>query len=142
MSCWAHISAIIRIDAFRFTEYQTKIIRKEIREMLGKECDYEADDDVWDDAAKHPEKYLPMGSEGSLQMKIYTNPDISELTAYTVVIWGDLRDAGYTEQDLKMEYIEWFKKKLFEINKKYSIRQATITATNGFITANYTYEEK
>ena len=34
-------------------------------------------------------------------MKIYTNPNRHCISAYTVTIFGDLRDAGYNKQELE-----------------------------------------
>lgn len=33
--------------------------------VIGKECLYDSPSEVWEDASAHPDKYLPMGSNGS-----------------------------------------------------------------------------
>ena len=62
-----------------------------------------------------------MGSEGSLQISVWDNPDKNCANAYTVSIFGDLRD-----HDNPQEIINWFKSK---INNLW-IRQAVITVSN------------
>lgn len=37
-------------------------------------------------------EYLPEGSEGPLHTTIWTNPNESHMAAYTISIFGDLRD--------------------------------------------------
>lgn len=64
-----------------------------------------------------------MGSEGSLEMSVWTNPDPCCMAAYTVSIFGDLRDHDSTE-----EIINWFEEKCKELGG--SIRQAVITVDN------------
>lgn len=142
MSCWTHVAAVIRLDALIIKESRAKEQRAKIRELLGKACLYEDDMSVWEDANTHPEKYLPMGSEGSLEMTIRTNPNKHCLAAYVVTIFGDLRDCGYSKEELEKYYIEWFKEKLHNLNQCFGIRQATITATNGIETVSYTYAEE
>ena len=116
MSNWTHVAGIIRIDAFRFNDYDPDFDR-----LIGKECLWESPKNVWDDAENNPDKYLPMGSEGSLQKSVWFNPDANCLASYTVSIFGDLRDHDSTK-----EIIDWFKK----ICKKVWVRNAVITVTN------------
>lgn len=142
MSSWVHVAGVIRLDAFIGNESRAKVQRSKIREVLGKECRYEDSNEVWEDAENHPEKYLPMGSEGSLEMTIHTNPEKNCLAAYTVTIFGDLRDCGYSKEEMETEYINWFKQKIEELNKFFGIRQATITATNGYWTVNFACPEE
>lgn len=52
---------------------------------------------------KDKEKYLPMGSEGTLEMSIWHNPDKSCIASTTVSVFGDLRDYGSFN-----EIEEWF----------------------------------
>lgn len=141
MSCWTHVAAVIRLDALIGNESRAKKQRAKIRELLGKTCLYEDDMSVWEDADKHPESYLPMGSEGSLKMTIHTNPEKHCLAAYVVTIFGDLRDCGYSKEELEKNYIEWFKEKLRNLDQWFVIRQASITTTNGLDTISYTYKE-
>ena len=115
MSSWVHVAGIIRIDSIRLSN---KI--PNFDELIGKECLWEAPMEVWDDCEAHPEKYLPMGSEGSLHKSVWVNPNISHMAAYTVSIFGDLRDT-YIEDAEKI--IEWFKKKCNDL----CVRNAVIT---------------
>lgn len=132
MSIWTHVAGVIRIDDFRMNSQHPNF-----DSLIGKECLWDSNGSVWEDQEKLPENYLPMGSEGSLQKSVWVNPKTNSLAAYTVTIFGDLRD--YSNPD---GIIEWFKNKCKEINKKYIIRQATITAETEFIkTVNWTYEE-
>lgn len=100
MSNWTHVAGIARIDGI-MPNGDTDAFAKH----FGKECLWEDGD--FDDAFKHPDDYLPMGSEGSLHMSVWVNPDPHCLAAYTVSIFGDLRD--HHDPD---EIVEWFKKKL------------------------------
>ena len=136
MSNWTHVAGIIRVDYIKWDEDTPEL---DFDKLIGKEChDY----DAFVDADKHPELYLPMGSEGSLQKSVWINPDDSCCPRYVVSIFGDLRD-----HDSADEIIEWFKSKCEFINDEevYGgwIRQATITVYNGYYgTKSYTYEEE
>ncbi len=122
MSVWTHVAGVMRVDYIKLEDTPELDFDK----LLGKEChDY----DAFEDADEHPELYLPMGSEGSLQKSVWINPDDSYVDRYTVSIFGDLRD--YYSCD---EIIEWFKNKckLLDHNDVAGlcIRQATITVDN------------
>ena len=130
MSTWTHVAATVRIDDLRFSDDQTI---PDWDEIFGKECLFHSPSEVWDDCEKHPEKYLPCGSEGTLQKTAWINPDSHMVAAYTVTIFGDLRD--YDSPD---KIIEWFKEKVDP--SKIGIRQAVITATNGYETKTWAYE--
>lgn len=128
MSNWTHVAGIIRINGIKWEEDEPEL---NFDELIGKECVYESDDEVWEDADANPEKYLPMGSEGSLKKSIWINPRRECVARYTVSIFGDLRDHDSTK-----EIIDWFKK----ICKKVWVRNAVITVTNemyGTETWNY-----
>lgn len=135
MSCWAHIAATARIDAIMVFEENPGSMKDAILAHFGKPVHWEDDSEIWDDAEKNPDKYLPMGSEGSLDIDIWQNPDANCMNAFTVSIFGDLRDRGYTRDELNT-YIEWFKNKLNE----FAFRQAVITATNGTDTVTWAWE--
>lgn len=60
-----------------------------------------------------------MGGEGTLRCELWRNPDTHHMAAYTVMIFGDLRD-----YDTPQEIIDWFKKKVAKIPM---VRQAVIT---------------
>ena len=116
MSNWTHVAGIMRVDAIRPLggEYN-------FTEILGKELHFDSSSSLWDEAEENPEKFLPMGQEGSLKMSVWDNPRKEELAAYTVSIFGDLRD--YHDVD---SIIEWFQGKC----KMLPIRQACITVSN------------
>ena len=130
MSNWTHVAGVIRVDYMKWDD----IPELDFDELLGKECLWEDGCEVFEDADKHPELYLPMGSEGSLQKSVWIDPDKSSIPRYTVSIFGDLRD-----HDSCDEIIEWFKNKCKLIG---SVRQATITVDNEYYgTKSYTYSE-
>lgn len=123
MSNWTHVAGIIRVDG--------AVI--DFDEIIGKECLWESPKEVWDDARENPDKYLPMGSEGSLHKSIWINPNGNSLASYTISIFGDLRD-----HDSTSEIIEWFKEKC----KLFWVRNAVITVRNEYYgTETYTYGE-
>lgn len=127
MSNWTHVAAIFRFDGFYHDYDFTKI--------FGKELNSNDSIDKWWESQEHPEQFLPIGSEGSLKMSIWENPDHYCVAAYTVSIFGDLRDHNSID-----EIINWFDEKC----KGIWIRQAVITVENemyGTSTKTYKYEE-
>ena len=134
MSNWTHVAGIIRINGFdcfcELDEYLKKYdnyemcVREMVYDTVGHHVGYGDDpDDI-------PMPHLPMGSEGSLNIEITVCP-INYLEIAIVTIYGDLRD-----DDSAKDIVEWFK----GICKKFWIRQAMITATNGwFGTESYVY---
>ena len=128
MSNWTHVAGIIRIDGIRDIE------ELDFDKVIGKECLWESPTEVWEDAEANPDKYLPMGSEGSLQKSIWENPNKHSLASYTISIFGDLRDHHSTS-----DIIEWFKEKC----KLLWVRNAVITVENEWCGAEtYTYVDK
>ena len=136
MSNWTHVIASVRLDSWRGMEgnlvegiKDTDYTLEDFHKVFGKECLWESSNEIWEDAEEHPDKYLPMGSEGSLQLSMWTNPKKHCSFSYVVTIFGDLRN-----HDSASEIVEWFKNKINEIeNDEYnnlSIRQAVITAYN------------
>lgn len=124
MSNWTHVAGIIRANGIAELDFD---------EIIGKECLWESPEKAWNDAEANPDKYLPMGSEGSLEKSIWINPDGNCLARYTISIFGDLRD-----HDSTSEIIEWFKEKC----KSLWVRNAVITVRNEWYgTETYTYEE-
>lgn len=100
MSQWTHVNASFRLDSFG------RIEDKELINVFGESVDYSHMDEIeydenWE--VKDKEKYLPMGSEGSLKMNIWHNPNTSCMASTTVTVFGDLRDYGSFE-----EIEEWF----------------------------------
>lgn len=131
MSVWTHVAGVVRIDAIRVLEENPNFDM-----LFGKEWTF---DDMWDDELAYtefesvPEKYMPSGSEGSLQKSVWINPDERSMASYAVTIFGDLRD--YDNPDA---IISWFK----DCCKNVWVRQAIITVeTEGREPIIYRYEE-
>ena len=116
MSDWTHVAAIFRVDGIRGITPDP-----DFDEVFGKECLFESPVEVWDDATEHPEAYLPLGSEGTLEKSVWVNPDRNCVAAYTVSVFGDLRDFSSID-----EIMEWFE----GCCGKCRIRQAAITVEN------------
>lgn len=130
MSNWTHVAGIIRIDDFR-SDNETLDFDK----IIGKECTFESPNEVWEDMERNPCDYLPMGSEGSLRKSVWINPNKDCLAAYTISIFGDLRD-----HDDADGIIKWFREKCN--NSGFIIRQAVITVGNErYGTKTYVYSE-
>lgn len=122
MSNWTHVAGVFRIDHIKWEDDEPEL---NFDEIFGKECLYKSDNKVWKDARVNTEKYLPMGSEGSLQKSIWINPRKECVTRYTVSIFGDLRD-----HDSIDSIIDWFKNKC---TLSYLIvRNACITVSNEY----------
>ena len=133
MSIWTHVAGIIRVDHISMLSNNKEL---DFDELLGKELRWEDDSEVWEDAEKHPEKYMPYGSEGSLQKSVWVNPHDYCAARYTVSVFGDLR----SHQDVD-GVIEWFK----SICSKVCVRNATIVVDNealGSKTWTYVEEEE
>lgn len=128
MSTWTHVAGVVRVDAIRIGT----ITEPNWDDIFGKECLWEAAPEMWEDADEHPEKYMPCGSEGTLQKDIWTNPEKSCIAAYTVSIFGDLRD-WYDVNAI----VEWFKK--IVTCDDISVRNAVITVTNGIESKTWAY---
>ena len=88
MSNWSHVAGIIRIDDIRPLNPNVFDADK----LIGKELLFTDSSETWDYAFEHPEEYLPLGSEGSLIKTVWINPKENDMDAYTVSIFGDLRD--------------------------------------------------
>ena len=110
MSIWTHVDCIIKVDSKNTIEDFTKIFGKELdtdspdwnfyRDDKDK---YDADfkkwckksEKDWDEWEKHPERFLPVGSEGSLHMKTRLQTIVKDTLypyRYKVEIYGGLRD--------------------------------------------------
>lgn len=122
MSNWSHVAAIARIDHIAVLGTP----ELDFEEIFGKEILYEADEELWEEANEYPERFLPMGSEGSLRMNVWVNSDPHAAARYTVSIFGDLRD-----HDDAYGITVWFEKKIEWLAMiGISIRQAIVTAHN------------
>lgn len=78
MSVWTHVAGVIRVDCIRgISEPEfNKIFIKSLWSEYNSDCN------------------MPSGSEGSLDFRVIENPYKDSVAAYTVVIFGDLRDFG------------------------------------------------
>lgn len=122
MSNWSHVAAIARIDHIAFLGTP----ELNFEEIFGKEILFESDEELWEEATEHPERFLPMGSEGSLRMSVWINTNPHALARYTVSIFGDLQD-----HDDAYGITVWFEKKIEWLEMiGISIRQAIVTAHN------------
>ena len=105
MSVWTHVAGVIRVDSMRGvlpTPDFDKIFIKSLWGDTNENCN------------------MPMGSEGSLDFRIIENPEKDSLAAYTVVIFGDLRDFGVDDIP---EIKDWWARVL---KKCRMIRQAVL----------------
>ena len=132
MSVWTHVAGVIRIDAIRFDPNNIP----DFDAIFGKEWTF---DDMWDNEPvyiefeRFPERFMPNGSEGSLQKSVWVNPDRSSMASYVVTIFGDLRD-----YDTPNAVAEWFE----ECCEKVSVRQAVIAIeTEGRLPIFYKYKD-
>ena len=101
MGVWTHVAGVIRFDSFTNKEPD-----------VGIACSYDDEENMWNSCN------IPCGSEGSLQISIWTSPSKASIAKYTVSIFGDLRD-----YDSEQEIIEYFDR----ITKNEVVRQATFT---------------
>jgi len=106
MSQWTHVNGSIRIDHLKVMSDYTDLNSK------FKTCGFTDDEIEW------KECNVPCGSEGSIQVNIWENPEDHHLAAYTVNFWGDLRD-----YDNEQELVDWFTK----IIKSHMIRDAVMS---------------
>lgn len=109
MSQWTHVNASFRLDSFG------TITDEEIYDIFGRHVGY---DDLYDYDGEY--KSTPMGSEGSLEISIWHNPEGNHISATQVSVFGDLRDFG-GESDIA-ELKEWFD----DCCSRFFIRQAVI----------------
>jgi hypothetical protein len=94
MSQWTHINGTIRIDHFRDLEPEL-----DFNKVIGRTCAFADPEKIWNACT------VPCGSEGSLQYIAWVNPEKNSMAAYTVTIFGDLRD-----YDNVPEIVAWFDK--------------------------------
>lgn len=128
MSTWTHVAGVVRVDAIRCGMTN----EPNWDDIFGKEALWESSPCVWKDADEHPEKYMPCGSEGTLQKTVWTNPEKSCVAAYTVSIFGDLRD-WYDVNAI----VEWFKK--IVTGDDIWVRNAVITVNNCLESKTWAY---
>lgn len=128
MSVWTHVAGVIRVDDIRLDNYLPNFDK-----IVGKECLFKSSENIWRDMENNPNDYMPCGSEGTLQKSVWINPDKSSMAAYTISVFGDLRD--YEEPQ---PIIDWF----IKVCDRFGwIRQAVITVdTEGQEVLNYVYK--
>lgn len=97
MSQWTHVAGIIRFDALRILGMPAQV-NQNPSEFMGNTFEYEDDAETWNACT------VPRGSEGSLQYVVWVNPHPTALSAYTVTVFGDLRD-----YDDEAEIISYFR---------------------------------
>ena len=100
MSQWTHVCGCIRYDALRMVDMPHNTLNK-IKELIGNSASFDDAEEKWDACN------VPIGSEGSIQYVFWQNPNLSAMAAFTVGIFGDLRDFGL-EDVPKIK--EWFEK--------------------------------
>ena len=100
MSQWTHVCGCIRYDALRMAgmPYNTLC---EIKKLVGNQVTFDDPKDKWDACN------VPCGSEGSIQFVFWSNPHLTSLAAFTVSVFGDLRDFG--KEDVP-KIKEWFER--------------------------------
>lgn len=120
MAKWTHVAAIVRIDSFRLGKSEP-----DWRDYFGGEASFNEMNVLWSQLQEHPEEYLPYGTEGTLKSSLWINPDTTHVAAYTLSIFGDLRYAKMSPEQI----IEWFKMKVTRISEQHigMVRQAMIS---------------
>lgn len=116
MSQWTHVNA-----SFRLNSLGSDITDEEIYDVFGRHVGF---DDLFDFDGEY--KTTPMGSEGSLEIAIWHNPETDHVASTQVSVFGDLRDFG-EDGDIEM-LKQWFD----ECCSKFSVRQAVIQIDDGY----------
>lgn len=119
MSMWTHVCGSFRVDCMIGLEPEPNF-----EALFGKTCLFNSPMTLWNELDENPDAFMPCGSEGTLQMSVWKNPDRHSTAAYTVDVFGDLRD--YNDPAEIMRYFCTVCKRL----ARYSIRQAVMTANN------------
>lgn len=127
MSVWSQVAMIFRINYIKWNgegelDFETIFGKRVSFDGLGETV-------TWEEIEAHPEKYLPMGSEGSLDISVWENrTDEYCADRYVVSIFGSLRD--HEEEDVE-NLIKWFDEKCKD--KRISIKQAVINIDNNWV---------
>ena len=102
MSVWTHVAAVFRVDGL--DGIPALGIRKPDWDAVTGKAIHDGDwltqdsyerrrmKDDWEEWRRHPGRFMPTGSEGSLQRLVWVCPDPSCAARYTVTVFGDLRD--------------------------------------------------
>lgn len=118
MSVWTHVAAVFRIDGLKVGVDGPRIngyVKPDWDKITGRaiyDGDWCSDDDYeqqrmksdWEAYRKHPDRFMPTGSEGSLQRLLWVNPKEYCAARYTVTVFGDLRD--YDDHEAIREWFE------------------------------------
>lgn len=112
MSVWTHVNGVIRFDGIAALG--------DSKPDCGNMAHFEDSEEVWDKCD------IPCGSEGSLTINIWENPDETCLARWTVTIFGDLRD--YDNDDEIIEYFNRITKDNFIRDGLFSINGSTVNA--------------
>lgn len=119
MSVWTHVAAVFRIDAPKvgmdgpkINGYVApdwdKVTKKAIYDcswLIEDSYDQQRMEEDWREYDEHPERFMPTGSEGSLQRLVWVNPDKYCAERYVVTVFGDLRD--YDDHEAVREWFDW-----------------------------------
>lgn len=116
MSIWTHVTGVIRLET------GLKLDDDDIENLIGKRILYRAPKELKDEYKEHPERFIPKGSNGSLNFHVYNHDNKYELPSCIISIFGDLED--YADSDA---IIEWFKSRVK--SSIYTVRQACITVS-------------
>lgn len=116
MSIWTHVTGVIRLET------GLKLDNNDIENLIGKRILYRAPKELKDEYKEHPERFMPKGSNGSLNFHVYNHDNKYELPSCIISIFGDLEDYSNTD-----EIIEWFKSRVR--SSIYTVRQACITVS-------------
>lgn len=166
MSAWTHVTAVFRIDGLENNDFKPPTT-EQLYEIFGKptaSCyalihKLESEGIEWGDCFEtdeykaceaqeqldiadreiHPDKYLPWGSEGSLQMIVANFP--CDTPVCVVTVHGDLRDFGGTNECGLSDIESWFMRVISKTSVC-MLRQAFCTAWDdwNYEIMNLTYD--
>ncbi|MBQ2639138.1 MAG: hypothetical protein IJF92_00010 [Bacilli bacterium] len=137
MSTWTHVNAVIRLDSMESLFGGVGSIKRKLKDLIGPvylpyKNDEELNNKYWTETNKDDNIKLPCGSEGTLHVALYRNPDVHSIASHTLAIFGDLRDFDSTK-----EIYNWFNQlckdlKDFEKSGCMGIRSAVCEAETEF----------
>jgi len=116
MSYWTHVNGSLRIDCphpvknLDFTRFDTHI------KNLFKVVHAHGSKEEWEACN------IPYGSEGSLDVNIWINPELNYVARYTINFFGDLRDF---EDYQHIEIVNWINELI--IKNRLDVRAGIMT---------------